>query len=326
VNIDTVIEELEAANPAGPPNESRVDNAWNSLRENLAAPEHRRVPQSARLAGALGILVAALVTVVVFQASPIPHTTPTASSSASAAPFLRRAAHAVLTAPTFNEQSGVIPQANQYVYSETEDPSGTLYQLWLSTNGNLPALHRYVSSSGDVIAPGMVSNAACTVAPAESGPAQSACIPEAGYLPDLPTDPTTLLAYLNQIGEVDTEPSPSDPPGQIDNELSSGFTNLMQTCYLLPAQRSALFSLMAQTPGFTIVPNMADAIGRVGVGVEWNFQGDSGALIFNPTTYALLGLRTWPGPPILSAPYDGDALLGISIVNSVPSTQTPPAT
>lgn len=77
MNIDTVIEELEAANPAGPPSESRVDNAWNSLRENLTAPERRRVPRSARLAGAAGILVAALVAVVVFQASPTPHITPT---------------------------------------------------------------------------------------------------------------------------------------------------------------------------------------------------------------------------------------------------------
>ena len=326
MTIDTIIYELEAANPVRPPSELRADTAWNSLREHLTAPERRRAPRGARLAGAAAILVAALAAVVVFQASPTPHIAPTASSTASAAPFLRQAAHAVLTAPTFTEQSGVIPQANQYVYSETEDPSGTLYQLWLSTNGNLPALHRYVSSTGEVIAPGMISNAPCTVAQSESGPEQSACIPEAGYLADLPTDPTMLLAYLNQIGEVDTEPSPSDPPGQIDNELSDGITNLMQTCYLLPAQQSALFTLMAQTPGFTIVPNMADAIGRVGVGVEWNFQGDSGALIFNPTTYALLGLRTWPGPPILSAPYDGDALLGISIVNSAPSTQAPPAT
>jgi hypothetical protein len=326
VNIDTVIRELEAANPARPPSESRVDSAWNSLRERLTAPEPRRVPRSARLAGAAGILVAALVAVVVFQASPTPHLTPTASSSASAAPFLRRAAHAVLTAPTFNERSGVVPRANQYVYSETEDPSGTLYQLWLSTNGNLPALHRNVSSKGEVIAPGVIANAPCSVAQSASAPERSKCVPESGYLPQLPTDTTKLLSYLNQIGEVDTASSPSDPPGQVDNELAKGIANLMQTCYLLPAQQSALFTLMAQTPGFTIVPKMADAIGRVGVGVEWNFQGDSGALIFNPTTYALLGLRTWPGPPDLSAPYDGDALLGISIVDSVPPTQTPPTT
>jgi len=48
-------------------------------------------------------------------------------------------------------------------------------------------------------------------------------------------------------------------------------------------------------------------------------------MIFNPTTYALLGVRTWPGPPVLSAPCDGVALLGVSIVNSIPSSQTPPA-
>ena len=70
---------------------------------------------------------------------------------------------------------------------------------------------------------------------------------------------------------------------------------------------------------------MTDVIGRVGIGVEWTFTGDSGALIFNPTTYALLGERTWPGPPVLSAPYDGDALLGVSIVNAIPPSQTPPA-
>jgi hypothetical protein len=323
VSIDAVIEELEAANPAGPPSESRIDAAWQSLRENLTAPERRRVPRSARLAIAASVLSAVVVAVVVFQAPTSPNTAP---SAASAAPFLRRAAHAILTVPTFVEQSGVIPQANQYVYSETEDPSGTLYQLWLSTNGNLPALHRYLASDGQVIAPGVISNAPCTVAQSESEPEQLACVPEAGYLPDLPTEPTALLAYLNQIGEVDTNSPDANEPGWVDNDLASGIANLMQTCYLLPAQESALFSLMAQTPGFTIVPNMADAIGRVGVGVEWNFEGDSGALIFDPTTYALLGLRTWPGPPILSAPYDGDALLGISIVNSAPSTQTPPAT
>jgi hypothetical protein len=229
---------------------------------------------------AAGILVAALVGVVVFQAFPSPDTAPTA---ASAAPFLRQAARAVLTAPTFDQQSAVIPQANQYVYSETEDPSGTLVQTWLSVDGNLPEVGRWTSGiKGEVPASGATTNAACTVAQAES----SGCIPEAGYLPDLPTDPTALLTYLSQISLVDTVPSDNSTPGQLNN-----------------------------------VPQMTDVIGRVGIGVEWTFTGDSGALIFNPTTYALLGERTWPGPPVLSAPYDGDALLGVSIVNSIPPGQ-----
>jgi hypothetical protein len=262
-------------------------------------------------------VAAVAVGVVVFQTLPGSVGTPT---SASASPFLRQAARAVLTAPTFSAQSAVVPQENQYVYSETENPSGTLYQLWLSTNGDRPALVRYVSSTGEVIAPGLMSNAPCTLA--EAGP--SGCVSEAGYLPDLPTDSTTLLAYLNQIGVTDTDSATANTPGWVDNDLAKGVMYLMQTCYLLPAQQSALFTLMSQTPGFTIVPNMADAIGRVGVGVEWNFEGDSGALIFNPTTFALLGVRTWPGAPVLSAPYDGDALLGISIVNSIPPSPTPP--
>jgi hypothetical protein len=322
MNVHTIIEDLEAADPVGPPSDARVDAAWASFRAALAAPERRHVSKRARRAVATSILAAALVGVVLFQVLPGPGTAP---SAASAAPFLRQAARAVLTAPTFRQQGSVVPQANQYVYSETEDPSGTLYQLWLSVNGNLPALHRYVSgTNGGVLAPGMISNAPCTVAQAEAAPVQTRCFPLAGYLPDLPTDPSALLSYLNQIGVVDTVSSIPNSPGWIDNTLSKGILNLMQTCYLLPAQQSALFTLMSQTPGFTIVPNMADAIGRVGVGVEWSFQGGSGALIFNPTTYALLGVRTWPGPPDLSAPYDGEALLGISIVNSVPSTQTEP--
>ena len=263
-------------------------------------------------------VAAVAVGVVVLQTLPGSVGTP---ASASAAPFLRQAARAVLTAPTFDQQSSVVPQANQYVYSETEDPSGTLVQTWLSVNGNLPEVGRWTSGiKGEVPASGATSNAACTVAQAET----TQCIPEAGYLPDLPTNPTALLSYLNQIGVTNTESPPANAPGWIDSDLAKGIMYLMQTCYLLPAQQSALFELMAQTPGFTIAPQMTDVIGRVGVGVEWNFESDSGALIFDPTTYSLLGVRTWPGPPILSAPYDGDALLGISIVNSIPPSQTPP--
>jgi|ERR1039458_4597651 hypothetical protein len=320
MNVDTTIEELEAANPVGPPSESQIDAAWLSIRATLTVPGRRRVPRRARRVVAAGILAAALVGVVVFQALPSPDTAPTA---ASAAPFLRQAARAVLTAPTFDQQSSVVPQANQYVYSETEDPSGTLVQIWLSTDGSLPGLQRWTSGiKGEVPASGAIPYPACTVAQAQS----TGCSPQAGYFPDMPTNPSALLSYLNQIGFVDTSgTSAASTPGWINNDLAKGVMYLMETSYLLPAQQSALFSLMAQTPGFAIVPNMADAIGRVGVGVEWNFQGDSGALIFNPTTYALLGGRTWPGPPVLSAPYDGDALLGVSVVNSIPPSQTPPA-
>jgi hypothetical protein len=307
---------------AGRPFEERLLDELLAVQASMngdgrATGSHRR---SRRIILAAAVAAAA-VGVVVFQTLPGTVGTPT---SASAAPFLRQAARAVLTAPTFSEQSAVIPQANQYVYSETEDPNGTLTQIWLSADGSLPGLQRWTSGiKGEVPASGAIPYPACTVTQVES----TGCFPKAGYFPDMPTNPNALLSYLNQIGLVDSPAagsSAASPPGWVDNDLAKGIMYLMETSYLLPAQQSALFELMAQTPGFTIVPNMADAIGRVGVGVEWNFQGDAGALIFNPTTYALLGDRSWPGPPVLSAPYDGDALLGISVVNSIPPSQTPP--
>jgi hypothetical protein len=286
--------------------------------DGRATSSHRR---SRRIILAAAVAAAA-VGVVVFQTLPGSVGTPT---SASAAPFLRQAARAVLTAPTFQEQSSVVPQPNQYVYSETEDPSGTLVKIWLSVDGSLPGLQRWTSGiTGEVPASGAIPYPACTVSQAES----TGCSPQAGYFPGMPTNPTALLSYLNQIGLVDSAAagsSAASTPGWIDNDLAKGIMYLMQTSYLLPAQQAALFTLMSQTAGFTLVPNMADAIGRVGVGVEWSFESSAGALIFNPTTYALLGVRTWPGAPDLSAPYDGDALLGVSIVNAIPPSQTPPA-
>lgn len=278
-----------------------------------------RPPGRTRRRVILAIAVVAVVGALTVGALP---DSPTRAPAASAAPFLRAAAKGVMTTATFGGGAVVVPLPTQYVYSETEDPSGTLVKEWLSVNGTSPAIQHWISGiPGEVPATGGATNAPCTIAQAQS----SGCFPEAGYLPTMPTDPSVLVAYFNSIGITDisstTNPDSSDPTGWVDNDLGGAITFLMQMTYLEPAQQAAIFSLMAQTPGFSVVPNMADAIGRVGTGVEWNFEGSANALIFNPTTYALLGIRTWPGPAIMSAPYDGDALLGISIVNSIPPNQ-----
>ena len=112
--------------------------------------------------------------------------------------------------------------------------------------------------------------------------------------------------------------------GLLDNMLGKLVSQLGEQTYFEPAQRAAIYNLLAETPGFNLVTNVKDAIGRVGIGIEWQFEGGSGELIFNPTTYALLGSRTWPGAPDQSAPYYyGGALLTMAIVNQagqVPST------
>ena len=264
----------------------------------------RRTRPVTRLALVGAVAVAAAGLAVFFMA---PSRTPHGGSPVvqlTAAQFLQKAAATALN------QTSSAPQANEYVYSETETPGGTFTHTWLSANGANPGLNRTTTGS---VSNGSNDLAPCTVAQAET----THCFPEAGYFPDMPTESSLLLAYLNKIQVIDTNGQVDDSmPGWEDNMIGKAVSYLMQTSYLLPAQQAALYSLMAQTPGFQIVPEMKDAIGRSGVGIEWTFEGDTGAIIFDPTTYGYLGVRTWPGAANFGGPYDGDALLRVAIVRS----------
>jgi len=130
-----------------------------------------------------------------------------------------------------------------------------------------------------------------------------------------------MLAYLARVQIASAAPPPGKDygPSWLANDLAKGVFYFMQQTYLLPSQRAALYELMADTPGFTVVPGVRDAIGRVGVGVEWTYGGGKGAVIFDPSTYAFLGVRTWPaagfhGPG--ANQYDGEALIKLAVVSS----------
>jgi hypothetical protein len=67
------------------------------------------------------------------------------------------------------------------------------------------------------------------------------------------------------------------------------------------------------------VPDVRDATGRAGVGIEWVYEGGRAVNILDSRTYAYLGSRTWPaagytGPG--AHQYDGDALIQIAVVDS----------
>jgi hypothetical protein len=134
----------------------------------------------------------------------------------------------------------------------------------------------------------------------------------------MPADARVLLAYLNMIQITNTRNAPTDP-GWLANDVAKGVSYLMETTYLQPRQQAALFEMMARIPGFTVVRGIRDAVGRLGVGVEWSFLGNkAGAVILNPRTYAILGVRTWPAPDFHgpgAEDYDGDALVKIAIVD-----------
>jgi len=115
------------------------------------------------------------------------------------------------------------------------------------------------------------------------------------------------------------QPGDSNSTSWAANDFGKAVDFLMSTTYLLPAQRAALFELMAHMPGFTVVSGARDAIGRTGVAVRWTFEGARAEIILNSVSYAYLGDRTWPVPGFHGQganAYDGAALVKMAFVNT----------
>jgi hypothetical protein len=293
--------------------EDTLESSVPSTAVTAVDPHKRRRWGRVALAGAVAAVAAGLTAVVVVPGNSAPNR-PSDSPPVihlAAVQFLDKAAASAL------DQTASPPLSSQFVYSETEDPDGTITDTWLSADGSSSGLSHWTAGAASPDAGTSGGNdlgPSCSIAQAEA----TGCTPIIGYYPDLPTDPNAVLPYLNQVGLVDTANNPSydSLPGWENNVIGKTVSELMASSYLLPAQQAALFKLMAQTPGFQIVPSMTDAIGRTGVGIEWTFEGDAGAVIFDPTTYAYLGTRTWPGPADFNAHYDGDALVKLAVVSS----------
>lgn len=224
-------------------------------------------------------------------------------------------------AATGHEHAGSPPAPDQYVYTETVTTgNGPPVREWLSADGSRPGLVENVN--------GNFSVPACTAAQA----AATGCNPAAGYLSGLPVHASAIPAYLARIQlAVATPPAGQDTPNWLANDTGKAVSSLLQTTYLLPAQQSALFQLLAHTPGFQIVRNAADKMGRRGVGIYWFYQGSGAMIVFDPATYRYLGSGTWgqrdvPAngqiPPasggVVTAP-DGTALAAMAIVDSEPT-------
>lgn len=125
-------------------------------------------------------------------------------------------------------------------------------------------------------------------APAAEGgaPGGQPCTPQPAYFPGMPASPPALRSYLERTRDLD----PSS--AWYLNDFGKTVDQLLSQAYLSSRQRAGLYDLMAQTPGFTLIPRVADGIGRPGVGIAWPAPGGRTMIIFNPDTYAELGVTT----------------------------------
>lgn len=128
------------------------------------------------------------------------------------------------------------------------------------------------------------------------------CTPERAFFPGMPTTAATMGPYLAQTQGIRLNDL---------NDLSKTVGYMLESDYILPAQRAALYRFLATTPGLTVEPHVRDVSGRPGIGVVWHFAGSQAMNIFAQGTYAYLGMTTWGGKGQIG----GDSLARTAIVD-----------
>jgi hypothetical protein len=205
---------------------------------------------------------------------------------------LRNAALAALRLPDSAPQPDQFVYVQQYSKTTKGDADGLgtgLFQNWLSVDGSRIGLWResaagsppysldqrtIACANGKEIGPGVLKNFSCT--------------PQPAYFPDMPTSPAALRGYLMKQFDPGDSGHFAQTTGVLDDAL-----DLLAGGYLSPAQQAALYELLAQTPGLTLVPTVTDVTGQTGVGIRGQMdKGMINTVIFSRGTYRFLGENT----------------------------------
>ena len=194
-----------------------------------------------------------------------------AGVSAAAAEVLDRAAAAA------RSEADVRPGPNQFLYVRSVSGSD-VYEAWFSVDGTHDGRIKPLDH-GPVPVAGCRDGRAAVVKGTEFLPGVTEpCTPDPAYLPDVPTTADGMLAYLRQAAG-----------GDRTNDLAKMVFWLAEQRLLRPAARAALFEAAKQIPDITVVPDATDGAGRPGIGVSWTYGGPPVSLVFDRSTYQLLG-------------------------------------
>ena len=225
--------------------------------------------------------------------------------------MLRNAALAALELP-----AGA-PKPDQFVYTKlyrlqrTGDPDSVI-QTWESVDGTRLGLED-VGVKQSAAVPGCRDGFWVTKAvgqPAHQSKLHCDAVQNAAYQPEMPTSPALLGSYLRRQFGL----GPGDAGGMLIN-----IENRMTTGYLTPPQRAALYRVLAQTPGLTLVPHVTNVKGQTGVGVRsGRWKTAVYTIIFDRKTFAPLGMNwtTVTGPG--KGTGGGEVVLKTKIVDSTP--------
>jgi hypothetical protein len=329
MDVDTLLRAHDPASrqPLPGPDSAEAISMYQQI-IGSARPERKAARARIRIAvGVTSGAVAALAVGLTLSSLPggahsagtaIAHPSPSTSRAAvitvlTAKQVLDSAATAALSHP------GAAPRPDQFVYTKVGDGGGHVAQTWLSVDGSRNGLMEAQGPNGTTTILGCVngnrqirlpgSNGKPYTGPAKpkapvplDGPAVAEpCTPQPAFLPAMPTTASAMPAYLATQGVRLND----------INDLAKVVGGMFQSDYLLPAQRAALYEFLATTPGLTLERNVKDVTGRPGIGVGWSFMGSKAVLIFDPSTYTLLGMTTRGE----QGQVGGDALLQMAITN-----------
>ncbi|MGD0554976.1 MAG: CU044_5270 family protein [Streptosporangiaceae bacterium] len=321
MEIDTLI---TAADPArrvllDDPGSAEATRLYQRITSTPDTGRHATRPRRRRriiLPVVAGAAAAGLAAGLIIAAQPGARPAPAVgveNAQLTARQVLDNAATAALARPD------VTPRSDQFFYVKLKitgsGSSDGISQYWLSIDGERNGLQE-VGSSGSSVQPGCVDGRTkvdtAAKGPGYQGPSSVSCTAIPAYLPDLPTSPGALLSYLERTQGVGLG-KPGLPANALINSLGKEVDALFTSDWLSPAQQAALYRLVAQTPGTTLVRHVTDVDGRPGVGVQWIYQGLATVLIFDAKTYAYLGSTEQDGDGTDS----GGALLKTGVVNQV---------
>jgi hypothetical protein len=255
--------------------------------EQTARPGHAARPQRRarvltwpRLAWAAATAVALVIALTLAGVIPLGSG---ATQPASAAVLLDRAAAAALAQPT--------PTDRQLIYSDT----AIYYATYPAHGGHRPSGHVMVRQQewqSPVSPSAFYRTTPCDV-DGDLQRGQATCSFQGGYAPGatsystyaglrtLPTTPGRLLAYLAGL--------PSGGQSRYDREWSGANLIANLNPVLPPKFGAALFRAVARIPGTVLLHGATDAAGAHGIGLARPAGGVQEELIFDPSTYRLIG-------------------------------------
>ena len=240
---------------------------------------------------AAAVAAAAVVAVTVLSTgggSPAPGGGP-ATARLTAVQVLDGAAAAALREPA------VIPRPGQFYYTQVGMGDVGMTRTWRSVDGSRDGVELDISAQ-QVVRYRTVIHGCRDGKPAvrlggDGGNGLRPCRPQPAYLPAMPGTASGMDEFLARVmyGYYGRQLSARDLRQPVIRQKV--VTHVLETNYLLPAQRAALYKYLAATPGLRVVTNVPDGTGRRGVAVTWPGGSFTGYLIFDPKTYAYLGLR-----------------------------------